>query len=363
MSFSAEEMIPFAITRRPSATAQDFNSLTAVLFTINYIIGTGFLTIPWAFSQCGILIGVLTMVIIVLPSTVAAYFVLETMARAEGLDRCLVAPRDREKHNYQSISADHEIEKQCPSDSVWLVGSHKYEVTELCEMFLGSTGLFLYTTVATLYFYGTLAAYATVFASSFASNCPLGEYSYQIYLTLFTLVVVPPSCWELNEQVTLQLVYSYCRGIILSLMIVTAALALTTTDVVHFPLAAPSSINADVKWNGLSVMLPIALYGYIFQHSIPALAEPCVDKKKLPQIYITTLVLVCVVMTTFGVVLSTYFGADVQASVNTNWVGFTLPWGGFVGKLLGNLIATFVVFFPAINVVSVYPLNAITLGA
>jgi len=40
---------------------EGFSFMIAVAFTLNYIMGTGFLTLPWAFHQTGILLGSVTL--------------------------------------------------------------------------------------------------------------------------------------------------------------------------------------------------------------------------------------------------------------------------------------------------------------
>ena len=54
-----------------------------VAFTINYVIGSGFLTIPWAFQQAGPLLGLLVLFVFAFFSVVSVLFILETMERAE----------------------------------------------------------------------------------------------------------------------------------------------------------------------------------------------------------------------------------------------------------------------------------------
>lgn len=48
----------------PSAETAEagFSPFVAFCFTINYILGTGFLTLPWAFVQGGVLLSTLTLV-------------------------------------------------------------------------------------------------------------------------------------------------------------------------------------------------------------------------------------------------------------------------------------------------------------
>ena len=66
----------------PNATHQNFTFMVGVAFSVNYIMGTGFLTLPWAFSQTGYL-SFFVVVIITFASICAVHMVLESMARAD----------------------------------------------------------------------------------------------------------------------------------------------------------------------------------------------------------------------------------------------------------------------------------------
>ncbi len=58
---SDSDLDPLLIVGEGGGSGEDgraqFSYLTTVAFSLNYIIGTGFLTIPWAFTRCGILLG------------------------------------------------------------------------------------------------------------------------------------------------------------------------------------------------------------------------------------------------------------------------------------------------------------------
>ena len=54
-------------------------------FTLNYLIGTGFLTLPWAFEVSGILLSCVTMALTCLVCNVASDYLLASMARADAL--------------------------------------------------------------------------------------------------------------------------------------------------------------------------------------------------------------------------------------------------------------------------------------
>ena len=54
-------------------------------FTLNYIIGTGFLTLPWAFEVGGVALSCVAMALTCYFSTLAADYILNAMARADAL--------------------------------------------------------------------------------------------------------------------------------------------------------------------------------------------------------------------------------------------------------------------------------------
>jgi hypothetical protein len=84
------------------------------------------------------------------------------------------------------------------------IGNEKFEVPELCHIFLGLNARTIYTACISLYMFCSLLAYATVFANAFTAHFNVGVYSYHLYLSVFAALVVPLSCTELSEQVTLQ---------------------------------------------------------------------------------------------------------------------------------------------------------------
>jgi hypothetical protein len=58
-----------------------FSFWVAVSFTINYVIGSGFLTLPWAFGEAGLLLSCSVMLIFGLFSIISVLFILETTER------------------------------------------------------------------------------------------------------------------------------------------------------------------------------------------------------------------------------------------------------------------------------------------
>lgn len=312
--------------------------------------------------------------IIIIPSIIGALFILEAMARAEALSLNTIA-RTVTRKGYNSIT-NHDPEDSYPQFQTtnWIVGTRKYEMTELCEIFLGTTGMHVFSLTLAVYLYGSLWAYGTVFANSLTANFPLGDYSYYIYLVFFAFIVIPTSCLELAEQVTLQMIYSACRVLMVVLMIGTVLVAYYRTESTYIDTSLPEEEQIAQEfgknlwnWEGLHIILPIALFANIFHHSIPALSEPVNDKKYLHYIYIVTLLCCYVAYTLIGVILALYFGDSILSSSNLNWMDYdgkiTFQEISLNYRILSvQIISSFIIVFPAVDVASAFPLCAITLG-
>jgi hypothetical protein len=76
--------IPSSLAKT-AAKPVGFSPFVAFCFTINYILGTGFLTVPWAFVQSGLVLSTILMIASAIASDIAKDFMLETMARAEAM--------------------------------------------------------------------------------------------------------------------------------------------------------------------------------------------------------------------------------------------------------------------------------------
>lgn len=413
---------------------EGFSPFVGFCFTINYILGTGFLTVPWAFTQGGMALSTVVIISVGLFSDIAKNFVLETMARAEAmLDEKMrwikQNPGDEEKGqlvyspavlkgeasdlvqvatmSYDSTamagnlthgaggSTGHlnkplagtpgasqpgtpnrgkgyqggarQLIHRPPAQ--YLVKHRKFEINSLCRVFIGKFGLRLYTGFICLYIYCTLWAYTCVFASAMAKAAPFFadgdvDTNYLIYAIIFAVMVVPMSCMELDEQVTVQVMMTGARFLMLGLMVTTSSLcAQDMAQAENFqeaPMFRPS---------GIDKMLPIMVFAHIYHHSIPGLAHPVADKKKLSGIYRATTVFSTIAYTFIGLTLGSAFGSNIEQSSNLNWQHFTA--GTAVFDETGNVvsiawwakaISLYVLCFPAIDVISAFPLNAITLG-
>jgi hypothetical protein len=416
-----------------------------VAFTANYVMGTGFLTIPWAFYKCGVLLSSLVLFFMIGPSVMSISIVLEAIARANILKTMdsTILSSDTTSHDLE-LSSERGLELKSLQDTptenpiidftdpegeqekgqgtedttephllkkvaLPLIGNKKYETAELCELFLGKFGKQCYAISISIFLYGTLWAYGTVFASAMVTHVDLGPYSYHIFLGVFSLIVIPLSCMELTEQLYLQVALAFCRIIMVCCMVGTVLYATASPDKDLFHLndssssstssSSASNITTDTythlhpgmetndtdtsepltsseefspfhniqndlfRWNGLHLMLPIAVYSNMFHHSIPALSEPAADKKQLTAMFTTALLACLVSYTLIGIIVSLYFGETILSSSNLNWEHFgSSSSSSALRVIVEKALASYVIIFPALDVSSAFPLNAITLG-
>lgn len=338
-----------------------FSFGVTVAFTLNYIIGTGFLTLPWAFYQSGNILGLFVLGTITIFAIASALMLLEAMARAEAYANMsnnfgsIIGDRNYHslpnigiKNDSQDFTAlrstksNHSEPFHDHSFDLHVVGDTKYEVTELCKIFIGKQSVRLYTALLSLYLYGSLWAYSTVFANSMAMRVPLSnqpgtaQASYGAYLLIFSIIVVPSSMIELSEQVYVQVFLSACRVLMLILMISTVIHSMyqatpefqinaVIIEKSEYGDEGASNLTANVNnifamhINKIYLLLPIAAYASIFHHSIPAISQPVKNKLHLGWIYTITLLICFVAYSIMSITISSYFGDNTIVSTNLNW--------------------------------------------
>jgi len=404
----------------------NFSPFVAFCFTINYILGTGFLTIPWAYVQGGLLLSSVVTLMVGLFSDMAKNFLLETMARAEVMlddqlnwkdscdtDDCHGDNEDSERDplveigssaaNYATIHSTAitslqsaaagatTINTNSSNDHPLLVKDRKFEVNTLCRLYLGNIGQHLYTTSVCLYIYCALWAFTSVFASAMSKALPLhavwqylnsgsnaGNMSdendhdnddYFVYAMIYALMVVPLTCLELQEQVLIQVLLTGARFLLLALMLMTSPYCSS--------IAADAAAASIDDWNnnddtttaaplirlsGIDKMLPIMVFAHIFQHGVPDLSQPVANKKQLSPIFRSACMFTSLSYLTIGLTIGSAFqdmdGTGVQQSSNLNWDACK----SVQDNLVIRVISYYIVCFPALDVISAFPLNAITLG-
>jgi len=171
---------------------------------------------------------------------------------------------------------------------------------------------------------------------------------------------------ELRTQVAIQLMLTACRFLLVISMITSIAFA---TFYIHEDkqlVVSSSSLNVlDYNTSGIKFMLPISVQSMIFHHSIPNLIRLVHSTAETDIISIFGIAIsICLVLyMSLAIAAFSYFGQSIKSSSNLNWVVFiSQPPTSPTTHWLMRCISSFIILYPAINVISSFPLNAITLG-
>jgi amino acid permease len=327
-----------------------FSFWVAVAFAANYIMGCGFLGIPSAFVKSGVLLGPLLICLGGVVMNATKDYVLEAMARAEAMAKAAAISSRALRHaaagDASGLAGPTGGGRRrgliVPEQADYLIDHHrKYEVTDLCLMLVGPTARSLYALILSLYMYGGLCAYASVWASSFTANVPVAflnggatcniEQSgltggcvgpYLLWLAVFAAIAIPLACVDLEEQVAIQVLMFAARVLVVALLTGTVAVGMAgCTDGVVFAEVPPGKPQhtalADAA--GLATVIPVSIFSFIFHHSIPGLSQPVANKTTLPRMFAVTFVIITVFYASVGLLVAVFFGPAVNSQCSLNW--------------------------------------------
>lgn len=155
-------------------------------------------------------------------------------------------------------------------------------------------------------------------------------------LIIFGAVVVPLSCFDLTEQISIQVIMFSLRFCIIILLLCGTVAAIfvdpydNDNNSVLLSDATYPYWSDDIPWvnfAGFGPMFSTALFSQLFQHSVPGLIRPLSQEEKaeVPSVFGKALLTTCVVYVTLGIVTVSYFGSLIKESISLNFVGFS--WG------------------------------------
>jgi hypothetical protein len=282
---------------------------------------------------------------------------------------------------------DHDLANETDEPApLLMVGETKIDLPELFHLYFGPIGFRLYLVSISLYLYGGLWAYSSIFGSALAEALPNfgtlksdeDAQAHDVYaycVGLFGLIVVPMSLLELNEQVAVQLFLSGCRFLMIFLMVATPLIAWwyqeedDTVEQAHFGSLTEAPFGAPwIRISGVHQMMPIAVFAVVFHYAIPGLADEMSQKSQLTLIFRHVFVLCGIFYIGIGVVGAWYFGPTALPSGNLNWSHYHAGTGHLEdGEWIhvawwAKSVSFYVLIFPALDVISAFPLSAFCLG-
>jgi hypothetical protein len=197
---------------------------------------------------------------------------------------------------------------------------------------------------------------------------------YHFWLAVFACVAMPMTCMEFREQAVVQVTMTIARVVVM-VMLIGTVIGGIMCDGMAF-ISAPHSAAERAAQGplasglGLIQLMPVCLFAFIFHHSAPGVAEPVHDKSRLPGVFSLAFIITGVGYLLLATIIAYYFGNDVKSQAS-------LSWEGYVGCVALDMpseeafaqrnwftvfLSEFILIFPALDVLSAFPLNAMTLS-
>lgn len=346
-------------------------TLQALYFlSINYILGVGCLGVPYAFAHAGFILCFCILLVVSFVSFLTVMWVAETGDRYE-----------------RALTREHAMTEssQLLSMSERTYVEPRYEVLDLVNYYLGPIHKFIYQFSLVFLMFVGLLAYTQVFCGSIAALFWVnGDAPSGLSQVIFGAIVLPLSCMELDDQVSIQSLMAAARFLAIFVMVTGSLIALLVDDSPertesNYPpyWAKPDQDGCHMSYfacfSGFGVAFSTALFSQLFQHSVPGLLRPLKDKhqliNKVPKVFSASLRTTCSLYLILGSAAASYFGNSTQSSVNVNFAAKDFYFGfneettpDWLMRIL-RFMAGIIVIFPALDTISVFPLIVNTLGS
>ncbi|OMJ68987.1 hypothetical protein SteCoe_33416 [Stentor coeruleus] len=324
-----------------------------LVYSLNIVVGGGFLNLPYVFKQTGLLLSLSFMVFFSALSFYLSMIFLEVIHKG-----CIMKTRLKK------------------IDQPFLYTAPKVDdISIVFQSIFGYKFSIIYLTALTVYFEGSLVAYSSIFAASFTSNIPLyflstcdiyekGFYSsciinYWIFLGLFGFIVIYLSLLGIKNQKTFQVSMCGLRYFIICLIIYCSIeLIYTGKTIDGKPGSKPEPQLADFSKAHLAV--PIIVFSLMYQLLLPSIAA-IVHKRsqKMWKIVLMVTFIIFIIYSALGIIVP-YAISNVKEQVSLNFRDYT---GGQNEKnLWGYFVMYGVILQPAFDVIACFPFKTISLA-
>ncbi|KAJ4462703.1 putative Transmembrane protein [Paratrimastix pyriformis] len=392
-----------------------YGLLVGAAFVINFNIGVGILAIPRAFALGGLGFSLIFLCGITLICALTAVWVLESLARTPQFEGFDVAVLDQP---HESPPPDRPI-NETEVGHTELRYKPLWELSDLCGYFIHPWACLIYQFFFAFFELTVLWSYCTIFPTSVVSYIPFPgisdgkcdpdhdwswgcQYSYWIVLAVFALLAIVLSLRNLTEQKILQVSLTIFRFLSIGCMVTTSLVAIFTSPYdaqqgwggpPATPPPGPGPYTAQTAFfsaAGLPAIFSACIFCQLFHHGIPMFATDLRDRTKVappgpappqPTSYgalgvcdgdvaagwgqamrmfaLATVTTMCL-YALMGTVCSLYFGSQAPSAINVIWGRYSPAGATF--NVAVTILRSFVVLFPAIDVLSAVPLGALVLS-
>ncbi|KAK9505655.1 hypothetical protein O3M35_009656 [Rhynocoris fuscipes] len=367
-----------------------YSSYTALLYIFNLIVGTGALTLPFAFKEAGWVFSSIFIIFLALVSYITATFVIESMSISNAILQWIKVERMKRISRYIqmaaeapiSVSTDEEDQSDPNEDSLMLPSAYlqnfpsepqkfftldiKVEMSEMATILYNKIGKYVFYICLCLYLYGDLTIYSAAIAKTIVNtSCTTPTNTtddhlcwesynftkrrmYKMYLGLFLLSFGPYVFFNIQKTKYLQFFTSASRWLAFSIMIGLGVQRLLNPNLEH---GDPELAVAS----GLPALLGSCVYSFMCHHSLPSLISPIKDKSRLfSKLALDYLAILLFYLT---LALTAVFAfREVSDLYTLNFVP-----DGSNYTVFDEVVSYFLALFPLFTLTASFPIIAVTL--
>ena len=348
-------------------------------FVINSCIGAGILAIPNVYQTGGWLLSLLLTGVSLVLGWVFSLQLIEIISRTTALAEYRDAGNEIKPASVIMIAKVGLGIKKIPSDPLldlphpYLSETRQYDLSEVVSLLMGKWFSYIYLICISLYLAGALTAYANIFGTAFGTHAPilttcdfntLGTISfncrmqYLIFVSIFLGLMLYFTNVEFKEQLWMQAGMTVARVVMMLAVIILSVIS----------LAEQKNINNNDEYKDgdppiavigkLGFLLPAILFGGTYQPQFPGILS-AIRK----DVRVLRIIMLAVMLTLIGFYVT--LGLTACFAVNRVSSNVTLSFGKYSNGEAENgrpvwteLIGYGIVFFPAIDVMSIFPIVA-----
>jgi hypothetical protein len=237
------------------------------------------LGIPYAFARAGFLLCSLILLVVTLLSYLTVMWVAETGARFEEHCKRATELKTEQTHLLHHVN---ELGGRQP----------RYEVIDLIQFYLGGFHKMIYQLSLMALMCIGLLAYSQVFCGAIAALLPENGVLVGLPQLIFGIMVVPLSCMDLEEQLSMQSLMAAVRFVAIAVVVFGSLFALLVDSSHSFRdrppfFATPEADGCKMSYvacfDGFGIAFSTCMFSQLFQHSIPGLLRPLSDQPQQLQ--------------------------------------------------------------------------------
>lgn len=374
-----------ALRIRPSSLPADsgsFGLLSGYVFAINTVVGAGFLSLPWAYSKGGWALSLGLQTVCMIVGWLLSLLQLEVLSRVEALYRLREAGHYIKRPGLSQLLGRKDYYAGEPlllSSLEPEITHRRFDLIEVVRLLLGPHFTVVYIIALCLYTTGALTAYSSIFSASFASNVPLGSASscdiyaepefggdcrwkYWVYLSIFAVFMVYFTLAGLKEQLWMQYIMTTMRFTVMIVVISTCVYSVISHTSVSNEEYNSAHLPSAAEPRALGRALPIILFAVLYQVQLPSLIEHLRDKRKnAPRVAALTAATSFLFYFLLGLLVPTAI-PHVAGQSTLSYRHYSAGHSSSQRPFWTYLVEYLVVIFPALDVFSSFPLNAIPLS-